>query len=83
MTEDPDALRPVPIPGARPETPHPAARALRGFVELCAIAGQALLALSELVRPRRDDTEPEPKTPQHPRKRPHPVEKAAPFPVND
>lgn len=80
MTDDPNAFHPIPIRRARADTPHPVARIWHGLKELTAFSGQALLALSELVRPRRDDTDPAPR-PRH--KRPHPVEKSAPFPVND
>jgi len=78
MTGDPKALRPCPIPGADPLTPHPGRRFWRGLGELAAFAGQALLALSELVRRRPDDTDPPPR-----RRRLHPVAKSAPFPIND
>ena len=79
MNDEP-ALRPTPIPGAGPETPHPLRRAWRGLAELAAVSGQALLALSELIRPRRDDTEPRP---PHRHGGLHPVEKGASYPIND
>lgn len=80
MSDDP-ALHPTPIPGASPETPHPVRKAWRGLVELGAVTGQALLALSEIFRTRRDDTDPP--EPPHRSHRPHPVERSAPFPIND
>lgn len=78
MIDETTDLHPTPIPGARPDTPHPARRMLHGLAELAAVAGQALLALSEIVHRRRDDVDP----PEH-RKRRHPIDKTASFPIND
>ena len=81
MSEPSDQSASTPASGLSPETEVPLRRWWHGARELATATGQALLALSELVRPRRDDTDPPP--PPRPRHRLHPVEKAAPFPIND
>ena len=86
MGDEPRVTHPVPIR----EGAHPLRRAWRGASELAQATLQALLALSEIFRPRYDATDPAhpPANPpeQRPRRRRrglHPVQKAAPFPIND
>jgi len=83
MSEDPQTLHPVPIPGARPEAAHPLQRIWRGVAEVTEATLQALWALSEIFRPRYDDTDPARPPGRRRRRGAHPVEKSAPFPIND
>ncbi|HZZ32459.1 MAG TPA: hypothetical protein VFE10_10750 [Phenylobacterium sp.] len=65
----------APIEGARPETPHPLLRFWRGLGEVALFFGEGALAVADFLFGRR--------TPRPRRRKSHPVEKAAPFPIND
>ena len=75
-----EPLEIAPIPGAQADTRHPLRAVWRGLGELCAFAGQAIGALGDLFRAPPEDVPPKP---PKPREKLRPVEKTAPFPVND
>jgi hypothetical protein len=74
---DQDLNPPVvaPIEGARPETPHPLRRFWRGLGEVALFFGEGALAVADFLFGRR--------TARPRRRKVHPVEKAASFPIND
>jgi hypothetical protein len=74
---DPDPNTPIvaTIEGARPEARHPLRRIWRGLGEVALFFAEAAVAVFEVFF--------RPKPGRSRRRKPRPVEKAAPFPVND
>jgi hypothetical protein len=76
--EDPHHLCIAEIPGADPKTRHPVKGFFRGIGNVGLLIFEAAVALLDLFRPLPSEDKP-----RKARRRPHPIEKSASFPIND
>lgn len=77
MEPEPHKPEETPSDGAHVEASHPIRGFWRGLGEVAMFFGEGVLAVLEFLTGR-------PPRPPRPRgRKPHPVEKTAPFPIND